>query len=321
MNSNIPTTSGEKLDRPQQEYSTAKSLLLLAVIFIGMMCVAMFFGALAQMPFGAGTRSGMLAANSCQNIFGFIGTAFIMGWIISHGRPLQWLTLDRCPTWGAFWFMLLSFPLIMPVIEWLEAWNASLHLPAFMSGVESWMRDMEAAASDVTLRLLSDTSVGALISGILLVGVLTGLGEELLFRGTLQKILTRGLGIHGAVWLSAFIFSAIHVQFLGFFPRLLMGVWFGYMLALTGSIWVPVMAHALNNSIVVVDSWQTARDAGGALTADSPSWLEQLVGSGNGMALAAAFGAVLLGVLWWLWIRGRLGRIAPLRKPFDIMAK
>ena len=57
---------------------------------------------------------------------------------------------------------------------------------------------------------------------------------------------------HVAIWVTAFIFSAIHVQFYGFVPRMLMGAMFGYVLAWTGSLWVPIVMHFVNNGIAVV---------------------------------------------------------------------
>lgn len=60
------------------------------------------------------------------------------------------------------------------------------------------------------------------------------------------------------MWATAFIFSAVHLQFFGFFPRLLMGAFFGYMVLWTGSIWASVFAHALNNSLVVINYWMLA---------------------------------------------------------------
>lgn len=80
------------------------------------------------------------------------------------------------------------------------------------------------------------------------------------FRAGLQKALTSsGLNHHLAIWTAAFIFSAVHFQFFGFVPRLLLGALFGYLYCYTGSIWIAATAHALNNSLVVLSAWLTAR--------------------------------------------------------------
>jgi membrane protease YdiL (CAAX protease family) len=95
---------------------------------------------------------------------------------------------------------------------------------------------------------LSHTIMGAL--SISLFGPVL---EEVLFRGGLQRILaTRPMNIHIAIWISAFIFSAIHFQSFGFFPRLIIGAFFGYLAYWSGSLWIAVIAHAVNNSTVII---------------------------------------------------------------------
>ena len=80
--------------------------------------------------------------------------------------------------------------------------------------------------------------------------------EEFFFRGALMGIMRRGrANIHVVIWTVAIIFSAIHFQFFGFVPRMLLGAWFGYLLVWTRSLWVPVIAHALNNGAVTVFQW------------------------------------------------------------------
>jgi len=60
------------------------------------------------------------------------------------------------------------------------------------------------------------------------------------------------MNIHAAIWVTAFIFSAIHVQFYGFLPRILLGAAFGYMAVWSGSLWLPILAHFINNAVGVI---------------------------------------------------------------------
>jgi uncharacterized protein len=91
------------------------------------------------------------------------------------------------------------------------------------------------------------------LMGILVIGVLAGIGEEFLFRGVLQPKLHLFTGnAHVAIWLSAFIFSAIHFQFYGFFPRMMLGAVFGYLYLYSGSLVYPIIGHILNNTFTVV---------------------------------------------------------------------
>jgi hypothetical protein len=74
-----------------------------------------------------------------------------------------------------------------------------------------------------------------------------------MFRGVIQTIFVRWTkNTHAAVWITAILFSAFHMEFFGFLPRLLLGVFFGYFVAWSGSIWTGVWAHFLNNSTVVI---------------------------------------------------------------------
>ena len=79
---------------------------------------------------------------------------------------------------------------------------------------------------------------------------------QLLFRGVLQNHLAKWFkNVHVAVWVSAIIFSAIHFQFYGFFPRMILGAALGYLLVYGKSLWLPIAAHCFNNFMAVVAAW------------------------------------------------------------------
>ena len=126
-------------------------------------------------------------------------------------------------------------------------------MPEKFSAIETWMRNKEASAQLITDQLLNVHSLGALVLLIFVIGILTGIGEEALFRGLLQKLLWEKTGNkHAAIWIGAIIFSTVHFQFFGFIPRMLLGAFFGYLLVWSGNIWLPITAHFFNNSITVV---------------------------------------------------------------------
>ncbi len=133
-------------------------------------------------------------------------------------------------------------------------------LTRLAAGNETWMRAREAAAKGISDAFLQGSGYPDLVWSLLIVAVLPSLGEELLFRGTLQPLFSRWTGSkHAGVWLSAILFSAIHMQFFGFVPRLLLGVIFGYALLRSGSLWLPVLLHFWNNGTIVVVTWLNAR--------------------------------------------------------------
>jgi uncharacterized protein len=132
-------------------------------------------------------------------------------------------------------------------------WNANIHLPESLGKIEEFFKETENQRMVMTKFLTDFDSHFEFAIGILVIGLLAGFGEEFFFRGLIQpkmQIYTRNG--HLAVWLTAFIFSAIHIQFYGFFPRMLLGAVFGYLYLYSGSLVYPIIAHILNNSFTLV---------------------------------------------------------------------
>lgn len=194
-----------------------------------------------------------MAIMTLQNIGLFVLPAIIMARIFNPGKTMSVMQLNRLPGIKHITMMLLIYIASIPMMNMLIEWNESWHLPEALSSVENWLRASEDSATAATEQLLNVTSIGQLILVIIVVGILTGIGEEFIFRGTLQRIfLEQSNKIHCAIWVTAFIFSAIHMQFYGFLPRMLIGAFLGYLLVWSGSLWLPVLAHALNNSMAVI---------------------------------------------------------------------
>ncbi|MVZ63201.1 CPBP family intramembrane glutamic endopeptidase [Sphingobacterium humi] len=153
-------------------------------------------------------------------------------------------------------FLGLSFLFLMafsPLMELISLWNMDMKLPGSMEGVETWMRTQEDAMGNLTKSLVMTDGFGNLMTNLLVMAVIPAIVEEFFFRGALQNICFRLFNNqHAAIWLTAIIFSAIHVQFFGFFPRMILGLVFGYAFVWTKNIWVPVFAHFVNNATVTI---------------------------------------------------------------------
>lgn len=151
-------------------------------------------------------------------------------------------------------FLLLLFS--TPVLELLIKWNESLVLPESWSSFEAVIREMEATAAERSRVFVKSTNFSGLLLNVVLVALVPAFGEELMFRGWLQKLFANWFkNIHSAVWLSAFLFSLLHFQFFGFLPRMLFGALFGYVFYWSGSLWIPILGHFLNNASVVVANY------------------------------------------------------------------
>lgn len=174
-------------------------------------------------------------------------------WFYIERRTIGDLSTNRKPAWHIW---VLAFVLVLAFIpansKFIE-WNAAMDLPDALSGLEKWMRDKEDQLSVMTEFLTSYNSFSQLLIALFVVTLLPALGEEMLFRGVIQtKIFQESRNIHLAIWVSAAIFSAIHFQFYGFLPRMMLGALFGYLYYWTGNLWVAILAHFVNNGFVLV---------------------------------------------------------------------
>ncbi len=168
-------------------------------------------------------------------------------------KPFQFLRLTVRPVWMMLAVVCGIILVSGPVIEWISLLNQKLVLPSWLSSLESWMRRSEDQATEITKAFLTTKSIGGLLGNLFIVAVLPAIGEELLFRGVLQNLIKKMThSSHWGIWITAILFSALHLQFFGFLPRLLLGALFGYLLEWTGTLWLPMIAHFINNAAGVI---------------------------------------------------------------------
>ena len=151
--------------------------------------------------------------------------------------------------------------IINPFVAYLMQWNQALVLPEFLESIQIWMEASEQKAMQLTEAFLQMQTSSDLVVNLFLIALIPAIGEELLFRGVLQQLLAKWTGkIHLAIFISAFLFSAIHLQFFGFFPRLILGLVLGYMFYWSKNLWLPILAHFTNNALVIIFSYQLVAD-------------------------------------------------------------
>lgn len=190
-----------------------------------------------------------------QDVMVFILPVIVTAMIITR-RPAEFLQVGKSPGVINVLLVVMVFLVSVPAMNYVIDWNQNLSLPESLANLDAWLRVREAAATDMTNMMMGGTSVMSLVVGILTMGVLAGFSEEIFFRAGLQRLMTTsGVNIHVAVWVTAVLFSAVHFQFFGFVPRMLLGVFFGYLYVWSGSLWLPVAAHAINNTFACVSMW------------------------------------------------------------------
>lgn len=179
----------------------------------------------------------------------FIMSALGYWWWIER-KNVSDFNSQAIPAAGVFLFIFALQLTFMPFNGYLASINENIQLPA---GLESVLKEMEESAAKITEFLAKTDTLPQLLMNILVIGVIAGVGEELVFRGIVLRKLLKGLNNeHVAVWLSAIIFSAIHFQFYGFLPRVMLGALFGYLYVWTGNIRIPIAAHIFNNTVAVI---------------------------------------------------------------------
>jgi len=185
-----------------------------------------------------------------QSIGLFIVPAIIAGYFF-HGN-LKYLGVLMRP--GLFSVIMACVIIItaQPFINWMLQINEMLKLPEFLSGLKNWMLESEKSRIEITEIFLDVSTVSGFVVNIIMFGVIAAVGEELIFRGLLLKLFNEWVkNIHVAVIITSILFSALHVQFYGFLPRLMLGIFLGYTFVWSRSLWVPIVAHFINNASAV----------------------------------------------------------------------
>ncbi len=195
----------------------------------------------------------MLRLNQLLSATGtFVLPALGIAWLCSPDVK-DYLSIRKMPNLYILFLTIACMILLSPLITLADVWNQQLRLPDFMYPIEEWMRQQEDAAKELTQLFLSDKSIPVLCFNLAVIAILAGVGEEFFFRGALQRMLGKwSPNHHVVIWVAAILFSAFHIQFYGFIPRMLLGAFFGYLLYWSGNIWVPVFAHTINNAIAVI---------------------------------------------------------------------
>lgn len=276
----------------------SKSLVFLIFVALFLWLVFSFIGfGIAAIVFDAGLAD-LSTRNMKPETFKLLQAVITTGAFILPPLVLRFYE-RRYPAPYFVWNRKIQFQLVVltmmimmlanPLISATASFNEGIHLPEFLSGLEARLREKDSELKLLTQKLLQVHSTGGLLINLFVIAILPAVGEELFFRGGLQTIINRWTGNHhAAIWIVAVIFSSIHVQFLGFLPRMLLGAVLGYLFFWTGNVFFPMLAHFINNGTAVIAAYYFQ------LKGKSPDEFDQVQGSSWPLVLISIVATGLL---------------------------
>lgn len=234
-------------------------LLFSALVLSGLALLAgrLFFGEwLSNISFQGELSPEQLAylkfAQALQHISFFVIPPLLVAWLMT-GQVFRYFGMHIFPGYTALLLVIILALALLPLTGDLGVLNSGLKLPEWLSGLESWIQSKEDEAANLTAWLIESGNTRSLLVNIFILALLPAVGEELLYRGVLQQIFEKLFrSAHLSVLVTAVLFSASHLQFYGFLPRFLLGLVYGYLFYWSRSIWLPVLAHFVNNLVPVI---------------------------------------------------------------------
>ncbi len=247
----------------QTMHSTGKQLIILLLTVIISWIIFSIIGALSGIVFGGldFIKDPSVLLNNVaylryfqllQSIGIFIIPPIFFTWYY-HLNFKSYFQFNQRINITALLITIASILLIQPFISYSGYLNYQIHLPEFMSGIETWMIQQEKATLEATKILMQNRGATDVFINLIVIALVPAIGEELLFRGSIQPLfISIFKNKHTGIWLTAIFFSAIHMQFLGFFPRMFLGALFGYLVVYGRSITLSIIAHFINNMSAVL---------------------------------------------------------------------
>jgi uncharacterized protein len=244
----------------------SKFILLLTLVF-SFLLFSTLFGILALVPFYGSGVINLIATPDYSNASvvnamkvlqimnmagGLLFPSIIFLWLCTPGSE-SFVALKKSHNPLPVLLAAILIVLAQPLIGWTNELNSYLTLPEGLSFLEKWMKNAENQGELITEAFLSTTSIAGLMVNVFMIAILPAFAEEILFRGALARLFKDWTkNVHLAVFISSFIFAAIHMQFYGFLPRFLLGIALGYLFFWSGSLWLPIVAHFTNNFLSVM---------------------------------------------------------------------
>ena len=287
--------------RPSEKFLFSVVILFilgLAFQFLGAFLAAWIYGFSFTEVLGLGTYEdpSYVAASKLIQILGSIGTFIIPAFLFSYlfeGDLFSYYQFRNRTGTIPLLLTILMMVSVIPFINYMAEINLKMEIP--IRALDQILRSLEGTAEEMMVAFTATKSIGGLLLNLLMIGVIAALGEELIFRGLLQRLMTDMIkNVHLAIVITALLFSAFHFQFFSFLPRFVLGLVLGYLMFYGRSIWYPILAHFVNNAMGVIYYYFNSRGS-------ADDMLEE-IGTSTLVPIAAVISLALFfffGVLWY----------------------
>ena len=272
-------------------------ILGLAFQFLGAILAALIygFGVTDILSLGTFDDPRYVAASKLIQILGSVGTFIIPAFLFSYlfaGDLFSYYRFRDPADTVAILLTVVMMVSVIPFINYLAEINMRMEFP--IEVIDRLLRSLEGEAEKIMRAFTATRSLWGLLVNLLMIGILAAVGEELIFRGLLQRLLINLVkNVHVAIIITAILFSAFHFQFFSFLPRFVLGIVLGYLMFLGRSIWFPIIAHFVNNAMGVVYYYFNSRGS-------ADNMLEE-IGTSTMMPITALISLLLFAVFFIVW--------------------
>lgn len=178
---------------------------------------------------------------------------------LARENVFSFLKMEKMPALFPLFLVFLIMVSVQPLVEITGKWNEVFPFPEWL-GIADWVKESEARGELITKTFLKAGSIDVFLLNIFIMAFLPALGEELFFRGIVQTNIIKGVkNVYAGIVITAILFSAFHFQFIGFLPRMLLGILLGCLFVWSRNIWLPVFAHFVNNGGAVTLNYLSQR--------------------------------------------------------------
>jgi len=279
---------------------TSVIVITVGLVFqlVGMLTAAPLFGIRITDIFSIDPGASLRQLNALKyiQIIGALGTFVFSSLLLSFlytGSWVNYFTFHLRPNTRMTILVILMIVTGLPLVNYLTELNMQISLP--FGELETLLRNLEEETEALMMQLVRADNISGLLINLLMIAVIPAIGEELVFRGLLQRHFTAWFrNGHLAILVTSVIFSLVHFQLFSFLPRFFLGIILGYMLLYGKSIWYPIIGHFVNNGIGVVFYYFYLKEMAG-------EGLEE-IGTEKMLPIAALVSTILLALLMTAWI-------------------